>query len=562
MKEYTRVFFLRPFLFQEGITYLLLVPTVVMFFIPISRGFRDHFLEGIILVLLQTVLSVVIGAAVKYHLVSPAVRVMEDGEFDEREIRHALRCASILPFAEAALIFIRWAGIAWLSVIVPLYMKDYLPFDLLIFGGNILGMTGLSGMALYYLVAENSLAPFYRECSRRGILADSTGFLRISLNQKLFAIILLIAVPPIGDLIGTIYLSIFSGVPLSSIQMSFPLIFLQTIIMTFLNGYLLMKGITVSVGNMSRMLKDMAAGRGDLTKRLEVRGIDEVGQLAHWFNEFMNNLEEIIRHVRDISLQLHQSIEQVSSGSQSLSQATQEQSASIEEVSASIEEMNGSIQHNTQVVKGGRETSQAITGLIDKNREIFSQLIDATREISHDSRKIGDIVVTVNEVAFQTNLLALNAAVEAARAGEHGKGFAVVAGEVRALAQRSADAAREIRSLVDGTVGRIKTGDEFMKKTAESLEELMSRFDLFFKMMEEITAASMEQNQNIKELSTAIIQIDASTQNNAATVEELASILDSLRSDAAVLSSDVKKFRTSAGESWARTPETAEHPLS
>ena len=545
MKEYTKVFFLRPFLFQEGITYLVLVPTVIMFFLPISQGFREHFLEGITLVFLQTVISVAIGAAVKYHLVSPAVRVMEDGGFDEQEARYALSCASILPFAESVLIFIRWAGIAWLSVVMTLYMKDYLPFELLIFGGNILGMTGLSGMALYYLVAENSLAPFYRECSKRGILTDGTGYLKISLNQKLFAIILLIAIPPIGDLIGTIYLSIFAGVPLSTIQMSFPLIILQTVIMTFLNGYLLMKGITVSVGSMSRMLKDMAGGKGDLTRRLEVRGIDEVGQLAHWFNEFMNNLEEIIRHVRHISLQLHRSIEQVSSGSQGLSQATQEQSASIEEISASIEEMNESIQHNTQVVKEGRETSQIITGLVDKNREIFSSLIDATREISQDSRKIGDIVVTVNEVAFQTNLLALNASVEAARAGEHGKGFAVVAGEVRALAQRSADAAREIRNLIDGTVGRIKTGDDFMKKTAESLEELMSRFDRFFKMMEEITTASMEQSQNMKELSTAVVQIDSFTQNNATTVEELASTLDSLRADASVLSSDVKKFRTS-----------------
>ena len=545
MKEYTKEFFLRPFLFQEGITYLVLVPTVVMFFLPISQGFREHFLEGITLVFLQTVISVALGALVKYRLVSPAVRVMEDRESDEREARYALRCASILPFAEAALIFIRWAGIAWLSVVVTLYMKGYLPFNLLIFGGNILGMTGLSGMALYYLMAENSLAPFYQECSRRGILADGTGYLRISLNQKLFAIILLIAIPPIGDLIGTIYLSIFTGVSLSAIQMSFPLIFLQTIIMTFLNGYLLMKGVTVSIGGMSRMLKDMARGRGDLTKRLEVGGIDEVGQLAHWFNEFMNNLEEIIQHVRHISLQLHQSIEHVSSGAQGLSQATQEQSASIEEISASMGEMNGSIQHNTQVVNQGREASQIITGLVNKNRGGFSRLMDAIREISKDSQKIGDIVVTVNEVAFQTNLLALNASVEAARAGEHGRGFAVVAGEVRALAQRSADAAREIKNLIDGTVARVKTGDELMKKTAESLEELMSRFDSFFDMIEEITTASIEQSRNMKELSSAISQIDISTQNNATTVEELASTLHSLRADAEVLSVDVKKFRTS-----------------
>ncbi|HPX19524.1 MAG TPA: methyl-accepting chemotaxis protein, partial [Deltaproteobacteria bacterium] len=220
-------------------------------------------------------------------------------------------------------------------------------------------------------------------------------------------------------------------------------------------------------------------------------------------------------------------------------------SASIEEISASMGEMNGSIQHNTQVVNQGREASQIITGLVNKNRGGFSRLMDAIREISKDSQKIGDIVVTVNEVAFQTNLLALNASVEAARAGEHGRGFAVVAGEVRALAQRSADAAREIKNLIDGTVARVKTGDELMKKTAESLEELMSRFDSFFDMIEEITTASIEQSRNMKELSSAISQIDISTQNNATTVEELASTLDSLRADAEVLSADVKKFRTS-----------------
>jgi methyl-accepting chemotaxis protein len=259
----------------------------------------------------------------------------------------------------------------------------------------------------------------------------------------------------------------------------------------------------------------------------------------------MNDIEEIVGHVRETSLQLHQSIEEVSGGSQDLSQATQEQAAAVEQISASIEEMNGTVLNNAALIREGQNTSNAITKLIEHSKQVFADLMKAIQGISLDSKKIGDIVLTVNEVAFHTNLLALNASVEAARAGEHGKGFAVVAGEVRSLAQRSAGAASEIKALIEGTVGRIKNGDEIMQKTSSSLEELMSRMEFFFRMMEVISTSSTEQTQNIGELSRAITQIDGSIQNNASTVEELANTLDSLRSIATVLAEDVQKFKTS-----------------
>jgi methyl-accepting chemotaxis protein len=543
----TKNLFLRPFLFQEGVTYLVLVPHVIFFFLKISPGFRAHILEGIIYVMIQTVFSVSLGAWVKYHFASPAIKVMEKGDTNPEAVRKALRSASILPLAEGVLIYVRWAGIAWCSVVIPLYMEGILSFELLIFGGNILGMTGISGTALYYLVSENSLAPFYEWCSKNKVLFEESRILRISLNQKLLAVILLIAIPPIGDLLGIIYLSIYSGIDLASIQIGFFFILLQTVIMTFLNGILLMRGLTQSVGRMSLMLKDMAKGRGDLTKRLDVKGADEVGELARWFNDFMDNLEDIIGHVRDTSLQLHESVEQVSSGSQGLSQSTQEQAASVEQISASIEEMHGTLRNNADLIKEGKDTSNAVTKLIEHSRQVFAELMKAISEISQDSKKIGDIVVTVNEVAFHTNLLALNASVEAARAGEHGKGFAVVAGEVRSLAQRSAQAASEIKVLIEGTVSRINNGDEMMKKTAASMEELMGRMEFFFRMMEVIGTSSTEQTQNIGELNHAISQIEGSTQHNASTVEQLASTLDSLRTMANVLAEDVQKFKTSRG---------------
>jgi methyl-accepting chemotaxis protein len=172
--------------------------------------------------------------------------------------------------------------------------------------------------------------------------------------------------------------------------------------------------------------------------------------------------------------------------------------------------------------------------------------LSAINEISRDSKKIGDIVTTVNEVAFHTNLLALNASVEAARAGEHGKGFAVVAGEVRSLAQKSAEAAREIKNLIESTVNRIRNGDEMMKKMSASLEDLMNHMEVFFRMMETISTSSREQTQNISELGRAISQIDSSTQSNASMVEELSSTLDNLRNAATVLAEDVRKFTTSS----------------
>lgn len=545
MNTYRRDLFFRPFLIQESITYLIIVPVVVFFFFKIEPQIRTHILEIILYVVLQGLVSIPVGALVKYSYVRPAIRLLEGEPYDTAKIRHALKAASIAPLAEAVIIYIRWAGIAWISVPMVIYLKGIVPFEVLIFAGNILGMTGVSCMAYYYLISDYSLGPFYEWCSREKVLDTEVRTWRLSLNQKLLLVILLIAIPPIGDLLGIIYLSIFTGINLQDLQFGFLLIILQTVFVTFLNGLLLMRGVTRSVGRMSGMFRDMAQGHGDLTKRLEVRNADEVGELAHWFNDFMDNLEIIIGHVRETTLQLHETVENVSAGSLGLSQATQEQAAAIEQISASIEEMNGTIRHNADLARKGKGASGDITTLIDRSREVFSQLMRSIAEISQDSQKISDIVVTVNEVAFHTNLLALNASVEAARAGDHGKGFAVVAGEVRSLAQRSAQAAGEIKVLIEGTVGRIKNGDEMMMKTSSSLEELMSRMESFFQMIDVISTSSVEQVQNIGELSKSIVQIDSSTQQNASTVEDMAGTMDNLRTIAALLAEDVRKFKTS-----------------
>jgi len=404
-------------------------------------------------------------------------------------------------------------------------------------------MVALLVMPFYYLFVENSLVPFYRHISEAGLIDMESRVFRLSLGRKVLLTIFFTAIPPIGMISGLIYYAVSMGLDLTSLKGAFGLIMVMIMVMTGINSYLLIKNLSISLANMSVMLKDMAKGQGDLTKRLQITGLNEVGELAYWFNAFIQDLEALVANVRSISLGLHQIIEEVSAGSQGLSQSTQEQAASIEEVSASVEEMNATIRHNADLIHEGQDTSHTVTTIIEQNKSVFEQLAKAIAEITQDSRRIGDIVQTVNEVAFHTNLLALNAAVEAARAGEHGKGFAVVAAEVRALAQRSALASGEIRSLIEGTVGKIEQGDALMAKTSVSLEEMLSRLEVLFQMMDVIGTSSAEQIQGIEELNRAIVQIDGSTQSNASTVEQLASVMDNLKAEAEHLAENVRKFK-------------------
>ncbi len=548
MKESTKALFLRPLLFQETVTIVILVPILVFFFRYISEAVLKNFVPVLMGASAAANFGLLLGTMTKYLLVKPAIEVMENESSTPEEHQRAVRSLSIMPLVESIVIFLRFALFGNLIATLPIYLKGYIKIPELLFGINSVVMIGLLAIPIVYLASENSLVPFYQKCSLKGIVDRDVKLFRMSISQKTLATILLLATPPLGLILGLLYLSMATGLNMSSLQLGFYVILFETVVLSFVCGILLMKNLSISVGRMSVMFQDMAKGQGDLTKRLQVSGLNEVGELSFWFNEFMGDIEQIVGHVRDTSLELHQAIEDVSSGSRGLTQATQDQAANVQEISASIEEMNATIQNNATLIGEGRDTSDAITRLIDQSKHVFAELIKAIEGISLDSKKIGDIVLTVNEVAFHTNLLALNASVEAARAGEHGKGFAVVAGEVRSLAQRSAGAASEIKALIEGTVGRIKNGDEMMKKTSSSLEELMGRMEFFFRMMEVIGTSSSEQTQNIGELSRAITQIDGSTQNNASTVEELANTLDNLRSIATVLAEDVQKFKTSQRE--------------
>ena len=335
-------------------------------------------------------------------------------------------------------------------------------------------------------------------------------------------------------------------------------------IIVFFTGRLIIRPISL----VSSGLREAAQGDGDLSLRLEVSAEDEVGELAHWFNVFIENLEALISRVKETADIVDNGTQEVSSGVQDLSQMTQEQASAIEEVAATVEEMTSAIKENAANAEQGRGKTREMVDLASHSGDTSRELMRAMEEISGVSRRIGDIVVTVNEVAFQTNLLALNAAVEAARAGDHGRGFAVVAGEVRALAQRSAESSRQIEELIKDTVVKIGAGDEMVKKTSSSLERIIAVIDELSGTMDEIAASSSEQARGVDELNRAIASIDTTTQQNASTVEELASTSERLHTEADELASVAGRFKVNSESPRkdrprpaARRPAPASQPV-
>jgi methyl-accepting chemotaxis protein len=283
--------------------------------------------------------------------------------------------------------------------------------------------------------------------------------------------------------------------------------------------------------------------KGDFTERIDLDQTDELGQLGKALNASADNLEELISNIIVATQNLAQAVEQIASGNQNLSQRTSEQASSLEEIASTIEETTATINQNADNATDANKQADKSSVMAQEGGKLVSDAVVSINEINQVSKKIGEIISVINEIAFQTNLLALNAAVEAARAGEQGRGFAVVAGEVRNLAQRSGNAAKEIGDLIKNSIEKIEVGTDKANKSGEALNEIIASVKNVGNVISEIAAASVEQKQGINQINIAVTEMDTMTQQNAALVEETASASEEMANQAQELLVMMERFK-------------------
>jgi methyl-accepting chemotaxis protein len=283
-----------------------------------------------------------------------------------------------------------------------------------------------------------------------------------------------------------------------------------------------------------------AAAGGDFTQRIEGRAADEIGRLAE---DVSASLSAALQEVRQVADETVRRSQELAAAAEQLSAGAQEQASSLEETAASLEEMTGSVKQN---VEGGRQVSQLAESarvMAVKGGEVVAQTSSAMTEITAAAHRIGEITSTIDEIAFQTNLLALNAAVEAARAGEQGRGFAVVAAEVRALAQRSAAAAKEIKALIHDSVRKVDAGAELAGRSGQALERIVTTGKQVSELVAEMAVTGREQATGIDQVNRALTRMDQITQANAAQTEDLSTTAQALAHQAEQLRALVDRFR-------------------
>jgi methyl-accepting chemotaxis protein len=303
------------------------------------------------------------------------------------------------------------------------------------------------------------------------------------------------------------------------------------------------RSITAPIAQALTLAETVAAG--DLRSQVTPRGQDEVAQLLRSLQRMNDHLAGIVGGVRGNAESVATASGQIAQGNADLSQRTEEQASNLQQTAAAMEQLAATVRQNAETAQAASQLAASASDVAARGGQVVGQVVTTMQAITDSSRRIADIIGTIDGIAFQTNILALNAAVEAARAGEQGRGFAVVAGEVRSLAQRSAEAAREIKTLIGSSVEKVNQGGALVDEAGRTMEDIVSQVRRVTDLISEISAASQEQTQGIGQVGDAVSQLDQVTQQNAALVEESAAAAESLKHQAAQLSQAVSVFTLS-----------------
>lgn len=320
-------------------------------------------------------------------------------------------------------------------------------------------------------------------------------------------------------------------------------------------GLLITRKIVGAINECVRIAQTVAAG--DLTSRIEVTSKDETGQLLQALKNMNANLINIVSQVRTGADTIATASGQIASGNMDLSSRTEQQASSLEETASSMEELTSTVKQNADNARQANNLARTASEVASKGGAVVSEVVGTMNSINESARKIVDIISVIDGIAFQTNILALNAAVEAARAGEQGRGFAVVASEVRNLAQRSAAAAKEIKTLIGDSVEKVEAGSKLVDQAGTTMNDVVESVKRVTDIISEIAAASQEQTAGIEQINIAITEMDNVTQQNAALVEEAAAAAGSLQEQTGALVQAVSVFKTDGVQAMAIAPMQA-----
>jgi methyl-accepting chemotaxis protein len=304
-------------------------------------------------------------------------------------------------------------------------------------------------------------------------------------------------------------------------------------------------GLTRSIVLPVRRAQEAAEGiaNGDLSRDITVDSHDEIGQLTLSMRKMLGSLRQIVASVRASSDSIATGSAQIAMGNADLSQRTEEQASNLQQTAASMEQLTATVQQNAETARQATQLAHGASAVAVDGGAVVSQVVATMEGITASSKKVADIIGVIDGIAFQTNILALNAAVEAARAGEQGRGFAVVAGEVRSLAQRSAQAAKEIKVLIGESVEKVEGGSRLVDTAGKTMDDVVRQVKRMSDLIGEITSASEEQSSGISQIGDSVNQLDQVTQQNAALVEESAAAAESLKHQAANLADTVAIFK-------------------